>query len=76
MYTEVSSFQEVRSTWFVLFYIIYCYFRPSPPTPGKIVPTTPTDSVPFYLPDHVGGYKFARSTFAAVESRYGLRFRT
>ena len=29
---------------------------------------------PVHLPDHIGGYRAAHATFAAVESRYGLLF--
>ena len=33
-----------------------------------------TVSVPSHLPDHIGGFRAAHSTFAKVESRYGLVF--
>ena len=44
------------------------------PTKPGVPGSMPTDSIPFYLPDHIGGFRLAHSTFSAVESRFGLVF--
>lgn len=49
-------------------------FGKGTPTKPGVPGSMPTDSIPFHLPDHIGGFRLAHTTFSAVESRFGLVF--
>ncbi|KHJ45782.1 Calcium-binding carrier protein Aralar2 [Trichuris suis] len=53
-----------------IFYVDFAGTRPA----GSMMPLTPNRNYPptDHHPDHIGGYRLARATFAEVQSKFGL----